>query len=136
MSSLRVGELLISLLILVKSSSLLQFLILLATSSFVIDFIGVKGNIYSNNDGNPWLNFCSSIDSKIFTTCLFGLIWNYVLMDEGLGIFGVDEVAILGDLLYGIGFCGIPSKRAKAEYAGLVIELYVGGCGVKPMNLF
>nr|GEY83383.1 hypothetical protein [Tanacetum cinerariifolium] len=55
---------------------------------------------------------------------------------NGLGIFGVDEVAIVGDLLYGIGFCGIPCKRAKAEYAGLVIELYVGGCGVKAMKLF
>nr|GEV67679.1 hypothetical protein [Tanacetum cinerariifolium] len=56
---------------------------------------------------------------------------------NGLGIFGVDEVAIVGDLLYGIGFCGIPYKQAKAEYAGgLVIELYVGGCGVKAMNLF
>nr|GEV94490.1 protein Dr1 homolog [Tanacetum cinerariifolium] len=36
-----------------------------------------------------------------------------------LGIFGVDEVAIVGDLLYGIGFCGIPCKRANAEYDGV-----------------
>nr|GEV37122.1 RNA-directed DNA polymerase, eukaryota [Tanacetum cinerariifolium] len=78
----------------------------------------------------------SSRCSKIFTTCLFGLIWNSVKIDEALGIFGVDEVEIVGDLLYGIGFCGIPCKRASAEYAGLVIELYVGGYGVKSINLF
>nr|GEW89347.1 calcium-dependent protein kinase 11-like [Tanacetum cinerariifolium] len=59
------------------------------------------------------------IGSKIFTTCLFGLIWNSVLKDEGLGIFEVDEVAIVGDLLYGTEFCGIPCKRASAEYAGV-----------------
>nr|GEX44801.1 hypothetical protein [Tanacetum cinerariifolium] len=56
MSSLGVGELLISLIILVKSSSLLQSLILLATSSFVIDFIGIcfhhfALNCLSNNGG-------------------------------------------------------------------------------------
>nr|GEW78462.1 hypothetical protein [Tanacetum cinerariifolium] len=101
MSSLGVRELLISLIILVKSSSLLQSLILLATSSFIIDFISVNGH-----------------------------------GDSCLGIFGVDEVAIVGDMLYGIGFCGIPCKRANAEHADLVIELYVGVCGVKAMNLF
>nr|GFA26785.1 hypothetical protein [Tanacetum cinerariifolium] len=61
---------------------------------------------------------------------------NSILVDEGLGIFEVDEVAIVGDLLYGIGFCGIPCKWASAEYVGLVIELYVGGYGVKDINLF
>nr|GEV22484.1 hypothetical protein [Tanacetum cinerariifolium] len=53
-----------------------------------------------------------------------------------LGIFGDGEVAIIGDLFYGIRFCGIPRRRANVEYAGLVIELYVGGYGVKVMNLF
>nr|GEY46255.1 hypothetical protein [Tanacetum cinerariifolium] len=53
-----------------------------------------------------------------------------------LGILCDGEVAIVGDLLYRIGLCGILCRRANAEYAGLVIELYVGGCGVKAMNLF
>nr|GEW83478.1 reverse transcriptase domain, zinc finger, CCHC-type, aspartic peptidase domain protein [Tanacetum cinerariifolium] len=53
-----------------------------------------------------------------------------------LGIFGDGEVAIVGDLLYGIWFCGIPCRRANVEYASLVIELYVGGYVVKAMNLF
>nr|GEY83710.1 hypothetical protein [Tanacetum cinerariifolium] len=53
-----------------------------------------------------------------------------------LGIFGDDEVAIVGDMLYGIGLCGIPCRRANVEYVGLVIELYVGGYGVMAMNLF
>nr|GFA15990.1 hypothetical protein [Tanacetum cinerariifolium] len=52
MSSLRVGELLISLIILLKSSSLLQSLILLAISSFDIGLIGVNAlNCLSNNGG-------------------------------------------------------------------------------------
>nr|GEY53786.1 RNA-directed DNA polymerase, eukaryota [Tanacetum cinerariifolium] len=53
-----------------------------------------------------------------------------------LGIFGDGEVAIIGDLLYGIRVCGIPCRRANVEYAGLVIELYVGRYEVKVMNLF
>nr|GFB36843.1 hypothetical protein [Tanacetum cinerariifolium] len=53
-----------------------------------------------------------------------------------LGILGYGEVAIVGDLLYGTRLRGIPCKGANAECAGLVIELYVGGCGVKAMNLF
>nr|GEZ55886.1 hypothetical protein [Tanacetum cinerariifolium] len=53
-----------------------------------------------------------------------------------LGILGDGDVAIIGDLVYGTGLCGIPYRRAKAEYAGLVIELYVEGCGVKAINLF
>nr|GFC04707.1 hypothetical protein [Tanacetum cinerariifolium] len=53
-----------------------------------------------------------------------------------LGILGNGEVAIVGDLLYGTGLCGIPCRRANDEYVGLVIKLYVGGCRVKAMNLF
>nr|GEY89652.1 peptidase S10, serine carboxypeptidase, alpha/beta hydrolase fold protein [Tanacetum cinerariifolium] len=34
-----------------------------------------------------------------------------------LGILGDGEVAIVGDLLYGTGLCGIPCRRANAEYA-------------------
>nr|GEV72902.1 zinc finger protein CONSTANS-LIKE 10-like [Tanacetum cinerariifolium] len=53
-----------------------------------------------------------------------------------IGIFGDGKVAIVGDLLYGIRLCGIPCRRANDLYDGLVIELYVGGYGVKAMNLF
>nr|GFA24546.1 hypothetical protein [Tanacetum cinerariifolium] len=69
-------------------------------------------------------------------TCLSGLIWNSGLLEGDLGILGDGEEAIVGDLLYGTGLYGIPCRRANAEYVGLVIELYVGGCGVKAMNLF
>nr|GEY04113.1 hypothetical protein [Tanacetum cinerariifolium] len=53
-----------------------------------------------------------------------------------LGILGDGDVAIAGDLVYETGLCGIPCRRAKAKYDGLAIELYVGGCGVKAINLF
>nr|GEX64935.1 hypothetical protein [Tanacetum cinerariifolium] len=52
-------ELLISLIILVKSSSLLQSMILLATSSFDIGLIGVNAlNCLSNNGGELPSAFC------------------------------------------------------------------------------
>nr|GFD41842.1 hypothetical protein [Tanacetum cinerariifolium] len=54
-------------------------------------------------------------------TCLCGLIWNSGLLEGDLGILGDGEVAIIGDLLYGTGLCGIPCRRANAEYVGLVI---------------
>nr|GFB37378.1 hypothetical protein [Tanacetum cinerariifolium] len=50
---------------------------------------------------------------------------NSGLLEGDLGIFGDGEVAIVGDLFYGIKVCGIPCRRANVEYAGLVIELYV-----------
>nr|GFA49870.1 hypothetical protein [Tanacetum cinerariifolium] len=53
-----------------------------------------------------------------------------------LGILGDGDVAIVSDLVYEAGLCGILCRRAKAEYSGLAIELYVGGCGVKAINLF
>nr|GEY29451.1 hypothetical protein [Tanacetum cinerariifolium] len=117
MSSLGVGELLISLIILVKSSSLLQSMILLATSSFDIGLIGVNAlNCLSNNGGE--------LPSASCFLCVHDII------------HGSLNIAENCDMLYGIGFCGILCKRANAEYVGLVIELYVGGCGVKAMNLF
>nr|GEW03597.1 RNA-directed DNA polymerase, eukaryota, reverse transcriptase zinc-binding domain protein [Tanacetum cinerariifolium] len=55
------------------------------------------------------------------------------IREGDLGIFGDGEVAIVGDLFDGIGVCGIPCRRANVEYAGLVIELYVGRYEVKPL---
>nr|GEX68521.1 hypothetical protein [Tanacetum cinerariifolium] len=56
--------------------------------------------------------------------------------DEDPGILGDGDVAIVGDLVYETGLCGIPCRRAKAKYTGHAIELHVGGCGVKAINLF
>nr|GEV46356.1 hypothetical protein [Tanacetum cinerariifolium] len=84
--------------------------------------------------GNQKMAVKSSIILLLFAAQL--LIWNSCLLEGDLGTLGDGEVAIVGDLLYGIGICGIPCRRANVEYAGLVIELYFGGYGVKAMNLF
>nr|GEW83477.1 hypothetical protein [Tanacetum cinerariifolium] len=86
--------------------------------------------------GTPDLASVLLLVPKFFMTCLCGLIWNSGLLEGDLDIFGDGEVAIVGDLLYGIWFCGIPCRRANVEYDGLVIELYVHGYGVEAMNLF